>query len=116
MIILSLMCVLFISRAYGGEGSQDNVDLIIPPGMETIKEGDVNLVVYKGSRLRKEGDVIIPEPPGEYVSRKFVETDDRFKKVEKELEAQKNELEAQKKELGDLKSAVKKPEDDGRKK
>ena len=130
MITLSFMCILFIIPAYGGEKSPDSGDAVIPPGMEMIKEGDVNLVVYKGGRLRKQGDVIIPEPPGEYVSRKFVETDDRFKKVQKELEAQKKELKAQKKELeaqkkeleetekelGDLKSAVKKPEDDGRKK
>ena len=109
MIILSLVCILFISPACGEEESPDNVDVVISPGMETIKEGDVNLVVYKGGRLRKQGDVIIPEPTDEYASRKFSDADDRFKKIEKELE----ETE---KELGDLKSAVKKPEDDGRKK
>jgi len=109
IVILSFISILLISTAYGEEKRPDSGDIIIPPGMEIIKEGDVNLVVYKGSRLRKQGDVIIPEPPDEYVSRKFEDTDDRFKKVEKKLETQK-------KEIGDLKSAVKKLEEDGRKK
>ena len=42
------------------------------------------------------------ETADEYASRKFADTDDRFKKIEKELER--------------LKSVVKKSEEDGRKK
>ena len=103
------MCILFISPAYGEEKSTDNVDIIVPPGMETIKEGDVNLVVYKGGRMRKQGDVLMTETTDEYASRKFSDTDNRFKKIEKELETQKKELE-------DLKSAVKKLGENGQKK
>jgi hypothetical protein len=109
MITLSFICILFISPAYGEEERLNNVDVIVSPGMETIKEGDVNLVAYKGGRMRKQGDVIMPEPTEDYASRKFVDTEEHFKRIEKELEAQK-------KELGDLKSAVKKLEEDGRKK
>ena len=109
MIILYFMCILSVGPLYGGEENENNVDIVIPPGMETIKEGNVNLVVYKGDPLRKQGDVLMPESPEEYASHKFADTDDRLKKVEKDLEVQK-------KELGDLKSAVKKLEEDGRKK
>ena len=109
IITLSFMCILFIGPVYGGEENESNVNLITSPGMETIKEGNVNLVVYKGSRLRKEGDVTIPETPDEYTSRKFSDTEEHFKRIEKELEAQE-------KDIGALKSAVKKLEDDGRKK
>ena len=65
MIILYFMCVLFMRCAYGEEESSDKSDLIIPPGMEVIKEGDVNLVVYKGGRMGKQGDVRRPESSDE---------------------------------------------------
>ena len=103
------MRILFISPAYGEDGSSDNGDVIIPPGMEVIKEGDVNVVVPKGGRLRKQDSVMLIETADEYASRKFADTDDGFKKIEKELETQKKELETQKKELEYLKSAAKKP-------
>lgn len=103
------MCVLFIRCAYSEEESSDNGNLIIPQGMEVIKEGDVNLVVYKGGRMGKQGDVIIPESTTEYTSRKFLDTEEHFKKIEEELEKTEKELE-------DLKNAVKKLEEDGRKK
>ena len=109
IIILLFICVLFIGCAYGGEDSPDNVGLNIPSNMETIKEGDVNLVIYKGSKLHKQGDVLMTETTDEYASRKFSDTEEHFKKIEKELENTKKELEA-------LKSAVKKLEEDGRKK
>ena len=102
IIILSFMCILFISTAYGEEESSDSGDVIIPLGMEVIKEGDVNVVVPKGGRLRKQDNVMLIETADEYASRKFADTDDRFKKIEKELER--------------LKSVVKKSEEDGRKK
>jgi pyruvate/2-oxoacid:ferredoxin oxidoreductase beta subunit len=85
----------------GGEGDEENVDIAVPSDMEMIKEGDVNLMVYKGARMRKENDVIITETPDEYASRKFLDIEERFKRMEKEL--------------GDLKSAIKKLEEDGRK-
>jgi hypothetical protein len=109
IIILSFISILFINPAYGEEKNPDNVYVVVPPDMETIKEGNVNLVVYKRDPLRKQGDVLMPESLEEYTSNKFADTDNRFKKVEKELEAQKKEIE-------DLKGAVKKLEKDGRKK
>ena len=109
IIILSFICILSIGPVYGGEENENSDNLIIPLGMETIKEGDVNLVVYKGGRMRKQGDVIMPETTDEYASRKFSDTEEHFKKIEKELKETEKELES-------LKSAVKKLEEDVRKK
>ena len=109
MLILYFICILSIGIVSGREQNEDSGDVIIPPGMEVIKEGDVNVVVPKGGQLRKQDSVMLIETADEYASRKSVDTDDRFKKVEKELEIQKNEIE-------DLKNAIKHPEEDGRKK
>jgi hypothetical protein len=109
VIILCFICILFMNSAYGGEDSRDSGGVIIPPGMEVIKEGSVNVVVPKGGRLRKQSGVMLIETADEYASRKFEDADGRFKKVEKELDVQKKELE-------DLKGALKKLEEDGRKK
>lgn len=108
IIILLFMCIISIGSAYGSEGNEKNPDVVVSPGMETIKEGDVNLVVYKGGRPHKQGDVLMTETPDEYTSRKFSDTEEHFKKIERELESQKKEIE-------DLKSAVKKLEEDVRK-
>lgn len=95
------MCTLFISPVYGSEENENSGDVIIPPGMETIKEGNVNVVVPKGGQLRKQGSVMLIETADEYASRKFLDTEEHFKRIEKELETQKKELE-------DLKGMVKK--------
>lgn len=109
IIVLFFICVISIGCAYCEEYSKNNDDVVIPPGMETIKEGDVNVVVPKGGRLRKQDSVMLIETADEYAARKFEDADNRFKKIEKDLEAQK-------KELDDLKDGVKKLEEDGRKK
>jgi hypothetical protein len=110
-IIISLLLALIVIDipAYGEENRSDGVSVTAPAGMETIKEGDVNLVVYKGRRMRKQGDVNIPETPDEYASRKFTDADDRFRKIEKALEAQRKSIE-------DLMGLVKKLEENGQKK
>ena len=109
-IIISLfICILSIGPACAEEGSSDGGDVIIPSGMEVIKEGDVNVVVPMGGRLRKQDSVMLIETADEYASRKFADTDNRFERIEKELEAQKKELEAQKKGFEDLKSTINKP-------
>lgn len=107
--ILFFMCVLSISPAYGEGERSDSGDVVIPPGMEVIKEGDVNVVVPKGGRLRKQDSVMLIETADEYASRKFADTDNKFEKIEKKLGDQEKELEY-------LKIAVKKLEEDGRKK
>ncbi|MDO8535935.1 MAG: hypothetical protein Q7S30_02875 [Candidatus Omnitrophota bacterium] len=108
-IILYFICALSMGSAWSAEDSSDSGDVIIPPGMEVIKEGDVSVVVPKGGRLRKHGSVMLIETADEYASRKFEDTDERFRKMEQELQVQKQELE-------DLKGTVKKSEEDGRKK
>ena len=112
IIVLSFISIIFISFAYSedyGSDSSGDGDVFIPPGMEVIKRGDVNIVVPKGGQLRKQDSVMLIETADEYASRKFMDADERFKKIEKELQVQKKEIE-------DLKSAVKKTEEYGREK
>jgi len=107
--VLFSMLIFFTSIVYGEGYSEKRDNVLIPPGMETIKEGDVNVVVPKGGRLRKQGSVMLIETADEYSARKFEDSDNRFKKMEKNIEAQK-------KYLRDLKDEVKKREEDGREK
>ncbi|OGW77805.1 MAG: hypothetical protein A3I73_00525 [Omnitrophica bacterium RIFCSPLOWO2_02_FULL_45_16] len=93
ILILSFVCILSISPVYGAEENRNSGDVIIPPGMETIKEGNVNIVVPKGGQLRKQNSVLLIETADEYASRKFSDTEEHFKRIEKELETQKKELE-----------------------
>ena len=109
IIILSFICILFTGSAYGEDTSQNDGDVIIPPGMEVLREGSVNVVVPRGARLRKQGSVMLIETADEYASRKFMDTEEHFKTIEKELNRQDKEIE-------DLKEAVKKLEEDARKK
>jgi ABC-type methionine transport system ATPase subunit len=109
VIVMSFVYILSMGPAYGGEEIQNNGDVIIPPGMEVIKKGDVNVVVPKGGQLRKQGSVMLIETADEYAARKFMDTDDHFEKIE-------GELENTEKEIKGLKSAVKKSEEGKRKK
>lgn len=91
LLIVVISC--FLARPAAGvadSSSGDNV--LIPPGMEIIKEGDVNVVVPKGGQLRQQGSVMLIETADEYSARKFEDTDARFKALEKELAAQKKEV------------------------
>ncbi|MEE8360184.1 MAG: hypothetical protein V3S04_04590 [Candidatus Omnitrophota bacterium] len=54
----------------------------IPPGMEILKVGDANILVPKGTRMRKKGDLNVVEDTSEYMSRKFLETEKRFDRLE----------------------------------
>jgi hypothetical protein len=53
-----------------------------PAGMEIIKIGDTSVVVPKGTRIRKEGDLNVVEDISEYASRRFVDVEDRFERIE----------------------------------
>lgn len=81
------------------DDNEKNGNVLIPPGMETIREGDVAVVVPKGGMLRKQGSVMLIETADEYAARKFLDVESQFKALQEAFEEQKNELEAQKKKL-----------------
>ena len=108
IVAIFFISVLYINPVFGDQDNSSNGDVIIPPGMEVIKEGGVSVVVPKGAQLRKQGSVMLIETADEYASRKFADADVRFRNIEKELETQKNELESQKKEIWGLKNALSK--------
>lgn len=64
-----------------------------PPGMEILKVGDANILVPKGTRMRKEGDLNVVEDISEYSSRKFLETEKRFDRLELDQIILKNRVE-----------------------
>jgi hypothetical protein len=96
--IIVLGCVIFVSLVYG-DGDKKDGDVEIPPGMELIKEGDVNVVVPKGGKLRKDGGFVLIESAEEYSAREFEKVKEWIAKMGKELESQKKELELLREEL-----------------
>lgn len=97
IIFMAAICVCSLCHAEGE--SERRGDVIIPDGMETVKKGDVNVILPKNGQIRKQGSVLLIETGDEYASRKFIDTEERFKKIEKDIEDQK-------KELADLKETV----------
>ena len=107
VLILIFLCNLCTCPICLAGDDEKNGDVIIPPGMETIKEGDVNIIVPKGGEIRKQSSVMLIETADEYSALKFLETESRFSNIENELEEQKNELEEQKNELKEQKKKLK---------
>ena len=100
----------------------------IPYGMEEIQiGGSAKLIVPKGAKTRKVGAQIIVEGTKEYMSRRFLETDERLEKIEKqqlELQEQIKALEEAgikehaelKTQLGELQESVKDVQDNSKSK
>ena len=53
-----------------------------PVGMEYIMVGDARVLVPKGTHIQKQGDLNVVEDVSEYSSRKFVDIDERFGRIE----------------------------------
>jgi len=77
------------NTSYAGSGEV----IQIPPGMEVVKQGDVNVVVPKGSQLRKINDLFLIESAEEYAARKFEVVERRLAQLEKDQAEMKKELE-----------------------
>jgi len=89
VILLSLAFLLAFSIPAHAEDDSEYP----PPGMEILKVGDANILVPKGTRLRKEGDLNVVENISEYSSRKFLETEKRFDRLELDQIMLKNRVE-----------------------
>lgn len=79
-------------------------DVSVPENMDSIQEGNVSVLVPKGGMLEKKSSFMVTEPPDQYVARRFLEFEESFKRIDKELEEQKREL----KELRDVLDEMKK--------
>ncbi len=65
----------------------------VPVGMEILKVGDARVLVPKGTQMRKQGDLNVVEDISEYSSRKFVEIEQRFGRLEEEIKGMKAAIE-----------------------
>lgn len=79
------------ATSYCGEDNR-NGNTVVPDGMEVIKEGGVNILVPKGSRPVSAGSYLVTEDPEQYAARKFMDVEDRFSRVDKEIGALQEEL------------------------
>jgi len=86
-----ILCVL-IAAAVWGEENKNSQDVIVPVGMELIKKGDVNILVPKGQSLIKDSSFFVTQNPDEYASRKFMGVDERFERMDEDLDSIKEEL------------------------
>jgi len=95
ILLVLILISLSIISIYAQEVDKEE----IPPGMERLDLGAAKVVVPIGTRVRKVGSLIILENDSEYMSRRFLEIQERLA----ELEAKEEEL---KKEVGGLKEAL----------
>jgi hypothetical protein len=93
--IFTLIFIFIFSGAYAYDSGNEKQagDVTIPPGMELIREGDINIVVPKGGKLRREGGLIFIESSDEYAAREVSTIDKRFNKIESDLAEQKRQIE-----------------------
>jgi hypothetical protein len=87
IVVMAAVCVT--SPVY----AQDKDTPEPPRGMELLKVGDANVMVPKGTKMRKQGDLNVIEDIGEYVGRKFLDTEERFEKVEARQERMEQDIE-----------------------
>ncbi len=80
------------SYGYDEEDSNKIGDVNVPGSMDVVKEADVNVMVPKGGQLRRESSFLVKEDADEYASRKFIDLEARFSRLEKEVMSQKSEI------------------------
>jgi hypothetical protein len=115
--ILASFLVFFFTVPSAVVHAQDenkkNPDVIVSPGMEIIRQGDVNVLVPKGGALYKKGNSVFMESADAYAARGFAETDSRFRKIENDLKEQKNEIKNLKKTLSHVAQELNRASEDG---
>jgi hypothetical protein len=90
----AIMVICFCGHAHAGEWDTKS-DVRVSPGMKVIKAGDANVIVAKGETPYQDSHGrIYQEPPDEYVTRGFIETNNRFKTAEAEITVLKDRFKA----------------------
>ena len=91
LVMVILVPVIFV---YAQEEKKEEV----PPGMELLEMGAARVVVPVGTKVRRIGSLIILENDSEYMSRKFLEMEERLAEIEANEEELKQEIERLKQE------------------
>jgi hypothetical protein len=94
-VILVLMALIAPIFAW----AQEKAEKEVPPGMELLEMGAAKVVVPVGTKVRRIGSLIILEDDGEYMSRRFLEMEERIQELEAKEKELKQEIEALKQTL-----------------
>ncbi len=93
---------------YAKNKTEDQGTVKVSPGMEIKQVGAVNRLVPIGTKIIDKDGLVTTESMGEYVSRRFIETGNRFDAIENTLTAMKETLQSIQQQIVQQKS--KKPE------
>ena len=98
----SIMTVMLIGpvTTAQAQGSKENPELVVPPGMEVIEIGTVKYLVPIGTEVREGNGIVTLEGLDEYSGRRFVELEERLSAIEEKLEEVIKKIEEAKKEVG----------------
>ena len=82
-IIIILLIVSFIgSPVFAKDEPKNQGHVTLAPGMELKQVGTVNRLVPIGTRVIDKDGLVTTESMGEYVARRFIETEKRMEAIE----------------------------------
>jgi len=100
-----LFAIIFSSfLVYAKNKSEDETHVEVTPGMEIKQVGTVNRLVPIGTKVIDKDGLVTTESMGAYVSRRFIETGNRFDAIENTLVSIKETLQSIQQEIDQLKS------------
>jgi len=93
IVFLLVSIILFTVSAYAESEYDTQSDIRVRPGMQVIKTGDTNILVPKGGKPYTEPGRIYMESSDEYSARKFQDTENSIKKIDRDIEDLKKDME-----------------------
>lgn len=103
-IFILLSAIIFLSSTVYAENEPEKDGYVeISPGMELKKIGTVNRLVPIGTKVVDKDGLVTAESMGEYVARRFIETDSRLEAIDSEISHIKETLQTLHQETDQLK-------------
>ncbi len=106
IIIILLSIVLISSSAFTKSEPEDGGNVKLSPGMELKQIGAVNRLIPVDMKVVDKDGLVTTESMGEYVARRFIETEDHFKVIENSLSEIKEVIQALQQEMAQLQSLI----------
>ncbi len=106
IIIILLSIVLISSPVFTKTEPEDGGNVKLSPGMELKQIGTVNRLVPVDMRVVDKDGLVTTESMGEYVARRFIETENRFKVIENSLSKIKEVIQALQQEIIQLQDLI----------
>ncbi len=103
-ILILLSAIIFSSfLVYAKNKPEDEEHVEVSPGMEIKRVGAVNRLVPIGTKVIDKDGLVTTESMGAYVSRRFIETGNRFDAIENTLAIMEETLQSIQYEIAQLK-------------